>query len=158
MHLWKVPHKCFSPMSGLIRQIKKKKKWRWKVGGATFSQTTSSPPLPPPPPTSPAATHVAGFCSSRVKPQLSGFLKCQLFLAEQTHRGSDRGPAAASSLLLLLPRCVSVRGRLAVMERDSVQCKKKRKKERRGKKKSRTLHRLAGPTAWPANSFTAADG
>lgn len=105
-------------------------------------------------PTSPAATHVAGFCSSRVKPQLSGFLKCQLFFAEQTHRGSDR----ARGSVVVVVVAASVCEREGTIGRDGARFRAVYKKKKERGKKSRTVHRLAGPTAWPANSFTAPDG
>lgn len=90
-----------------------------------------------------------------MKPQLSGFLKCQLFFAEQTHRGSD----GARGSVVVVVVAASVCEREGTIGRDGARFRAVYKKKKgRKKKKSRTAHRLAGPTAWPANSFTAPDG
>lgn len=85
-----------------------------------------------------AATHVAGFCSSRVKPQLSGFLKCQLFFAEQTRRGSDR--ARGSIVLVVVAASVLSSPREGTIGRDGARFRAVHpKKKERGKKKKAGL-------------------
>lgn len=71
-----------------------------------------------------------------MKPQLSGFLKCQLFFAEQTHRGSDR----ARGSVVVVVVAASVCEREGTIGRDGARFRAvyKKKKEREKKAGLRT--------------------
>lgn len=81
-----------------------------------------------------------------MKPQLSGFLKCQLFFAEQTRRASDR--ARGSVVLVVVAAAASVCEREGTIGRDgarfrAVQKEKKKKEKGRKKKAGRRTDWLA---------------